>query len=150
MGVTESVIGWEGAGRGLVCRLGTPDWGPIRGRSNIRQYFGNMGADISCTSCGYSGVNWGQSQPLCTVKTYTPCSLAERADTKDCVREDFCWDRKTLVGLIESQNLHLHALAWVKWPGASCSAGGGHNTALPKGLKFLLLLLTQQSSCKYF
>lgn len=43
MGVTESVIGWEGAGRGLVSRQGTPDWGPIKGRNKIRQFFGNMG-----------------------------------------------------------------------------------------------------------
>lgn len=31
MGVTDSVVGWEEEGRGMVCRLGTPDMGPIGG-----------------------------------------------------------------------------------------------------------------------
>lgn len=42
MGVTDSVIGWreekerekgEEGDQGLACRLETPDWGPIRGRT---------------------------------------------------------------------------------------------------------------------
>lgn len=35
MGVTDSVVGWEEERTGMVCRLVTPDMGPIRGRTKI-------------------------------------------------------------------------------------------------------------------
>lgn len=38
MGVTDSVIGCEEEGRGLLCRPGSSDWGPIRGRIKITTF----------------------------------------------------------------------------------------------------------------
>lgn len=163
MGVTESVIGRGGAGRGLVCRLGAPDWGPIRGRSTIRLFGGIWGVCIwvelltrHITGRGYTGGNWGQSQPSCTVKTLAPGSPAERVDTKDYVRDSkedfhFCRDRKHWTVFVNTENAQRAAPARHKLSRitaasphqrgetgkANCSAGGGNNIVFPKGWTFI-------------
>lgn len=46
MSVAAPVIGRGGLGRGLRCRLGTPDWGPIRGRGTNLNFWGIWGVWI--------------------------------------------------------------------------------------------------------
>lgn len=165
MGVTEPAIGCGGAGRGLVCRLGAPNWGPIRGGEVQSDFFwkcGVFGYNCSCwhvislamvTQEGSGAkVNhpalWKHTQQSLQLRewaqritwhTQRPFSFLRGQKNKPVSLSESKQNvQRAAPACYESNCSYITSLEWAKKEEANCSAGVGHSIVFPKQLKIHL------------